>query len=68
MERITAEQSEAYVKGGGQRCPICGSDSIEGDGTVQADGAYAWQPCRCEQCGAIWDDCYNLVAVESRED
>lgn len=40
-------------------CPCCGSDEIEGD-SVEIDGREALQECSCSECGAEWEDHYQL--------
>lgn len=51
--------TELFVKHGGARCPVCGSDDVEGD-TVQADGANAWDESRCNHCGSTWNTGYTV--------
>ena len=68
MAQVTPEQSAAYVKSGGLKCPLCGSSDITGDGQVELDAGHAWQNVRCSLCGAEWIDCYDLVAAESTQD
>ncbi len=48
-----------FVQYGGSRCPVCGSDDVEGD-TVQADGANAWDESRCNHCGSSWNTGYTV--------
>lgn len=52
-----------YLNIHGVRCPLCGSDSIEG-GSVDANGSTAWQYCSCGECGTEWNDVYHLKEVE----
>ena len=59
---ITRKQAEAYVHSGGNRCPACGSDDIEG-GDMEIDSAGAGQVVNCHACGADWVDCYVLVNI-----
>lgn len=49
------------------RCPRCGSASIEGGG-FDVDAPLAWQECRCDECGHEWRDVYRIAAQESDED
>ncbi len=51
--------AELFVRYGGSRCPVCGSDDVEGD-TVQADGANAWDESRCNHCGSTWNTGYTV--------
>lgn len=67
MSTITPEQSAAYVASGGDSCPICRDNQIEG-GHILIDAAYAYQDCSCNACEATWTDRYQLVAAESMED
>lgn len=40
-------------------CPVCGSGDIEGEQIdVYVDGCY--QPCKCIECGAHWNDTYRF--------
>ncbi len=61
-ECITADkQQENYVAGKGQVCPVCGSDIINQQGRLQADGGEAWADIFCFGCSASWQDHYQLV-------
>lgn len=55
-----------YRLNGYAHCPICGSDQIEG-GPVDIQGAYAVQEVGCIECGAQWDDLYNLTGFINLE-
>jgi len=52
---------EEYLKHGGCRCPVCGSDNINGFAVDIFSGA-AEQECVCVNCGADWTDHYTLSA------
>jgi C4-type Zn-finger protein len=41
-------------------CPVCGSTSIEG-WEVTIEGSLAIQECACCECGASWNDVYELA-------
>lgn len=61
-ECIAADkQQEKYVAGKGQVCPMCGSDIINQQGRLQADGGEAWVNIFCFGCSASWQDHYQLV-------
>lgn len=60
---ITDEQSDIYVANGGVICPHCGSSELECVGSLEADGASAWQSVSCE-CGESWTDIYTLACAE----
>ena len=55
------QQQEHYVAGKGQVCPACGSDIINQQGRLQADGGEAWADSFCFGCSASWQDRYKLV-------
>ena len=52
---------QSYLEGGGDHCPACKSDEIEG-GSVQVDTGSAWQSMNCNSCEATWNAVYNLVS------
>lgn len=39
------------------RCPVCGSELIEG-GFVEISGTEAVQAVSCTECGAAWEEAY----------
>jgi hypothetical protein len=49
-----------YVAHGGNRCPFCGSNDIEGSETNIDDGV-AWQEVGCYACDKSWSDIYKLT-------
>lgn len=61
---VTELKLKRYLLNGGNKCPICGSDSIEG-GPVQVDDGIAWQEIVCAECGNNWNDLYKLSGVET---
>lgn len=56
------ERAKEYVRSGYTRCPICSSEDINGD-RVEIDGNGAWQKVSCVDCGAVWEDLYQLMGV-----
>ena len=56
-----------YLDSGGSICPYCESSQIEG-GSIEIDGQQAWQKVSCLDCEKDWDDIYNLVDVDLREE
>jgi len=59
---MTNEQAQAYLRSDGSACPICGSDSVQGN-SVTIDNGNAYQECSCDECCAQWTDSYHLAAV-----
>lgn len=60
--RFTEEHLRKYARNS-NRCPFCGGEIEAGD--LDADGPTAWSDVRCLNCGAEWQDVYELVAVET---
>jgi hypothetical protein len=60
--KLTKEQIQDYIDGGGNRCPFCGSDNIEG-GDREADGGIVSWSVLCLDCSAYWHDLYKLFDV-----
>ena len=56
-------QKPRYVARHGAGCPLCYSKDIEG-GSIDADSDTAWQHCSCGNCGAEWNDIYQLKTIE----
>lgn len=58
--------SVEYVKEQGMACPACGGRdvTIEG-GESFYFGRSATTHCCCENCGATWEDCYELVGYDN---
>lgn len=63
MEKRTQEE---YVKASGH-CPYCGSDQIEGVGSVEVEGDNAYQDIYCLKCHKSWTDEYKLVGFTESE-
>ncbi len=57
-----AKKAKQYIKNGGDRCPHCGSTSIEG-GHFEVNHAGAWQEIGCNECDREWMDIYTLTSV-----
>ena len=66
MAELTIEQKNDYLADDNQ-CPICQSDNIEGNG-FGSDNKQAWHEILCLDCGARWNDIFQLVDVELLED
>lgn len=49
-----------FTAHGGNRCPFCGSHDVEGE-DLEADGACAWDSCRCLACEATWSTAYSVT-------
>jgi hypothetical protein len=62
--QLTDEQKKKYIERGGNRCPFCDSDDIEGTRGVQTDSGCAWQDIRCCACNAEWQDIYTLTDID----
>jgi len=41
------------------KCPICGSEQIDG-GFINIEGVEAVQEMTCTECGASWDEVYTF--------
>lgn len=53
-----------YLDGGGEFCPQCGEKDVATVDEPQfADGATAFQQCRCGSCSARWTDEFHLANV-----
>ena len=49
-----------YVEKGGNCCPFCGSDEIEG-GSCDFEGSTVTVEVGCLVCDEEWDDVYSLT-------
>ena len=58
--------TEQYVQRGGNICPVCLSDQTEGD-SYSVVGAACIQECHCNNCGAGWEDVYQLSGYQELE-
>jgi len=59
---LTVKQLKDYVKHGGSYCPVCRSDSLEGESYDYGVGV-VYQSVLCLSCGARWTDGYTLTSV-----
>jgi len=66
-EKNNINEVEEYIQSGGVRCMHCQCDEFC-CGTFQSDINYAWQKITCSNCGATWNDVYQLTGVEFLED
>ena len=55
---------EEYLNKLGLSCPNCETTDIKTD-DLEIEMGYAWQNCKCRNCGATWDDHYNLVGYDN---
>lgn len=60
-------KQEEYIKAKGNKCPACGSGSIDGWGHPDYDGDSMTQDVACNTCGATWKDNYRLVGFSDLE-
>jgi hypothetical protein len=49
-----------YLARGGQVCPSCGSEQIEGGGGMEVDGTTVVNHMGCLECDFEWQDVYSL--------
>ncbi len=47
----------------GERCPFCGSNSMDGEG-VDVGLLEASQECYCSECDAAWKDWYKFDMLQ----
>jgi uncharacterized Zn finger protein len=52
-----------YVAAGGQKCPFCGSDAIEG-GLDRREGRHLHVQAECDECGALWTETFTLTGYK----
>jgi len=50
-----------HIANGGQSCPKCNSDQIEGS-EVTIDTGKTYQEMTCLECNAQWEDIYDLTS------
>lgn len=53
-------KKQGYVAG---KCPICGSTDLE-YGSVEIESGVLYYPVKCEGCGAIGKEFYNVVFTD----
>jgi hypothetical protein len=49
-----------YLAKGGQVCPHCGSEQVEGSGGMEVDGTTVVNHMGCLECDFGWRDVYSL--------
>lgn len=57
---------EQYAEAAGVECPNCRHQGLI-TGTIEGNGSAAYQPVKCERCGARWVDCYTLTGYDNFE-
>jgi len=57
-----------YIESGGTKCPICQSNNLSADGQIISDGLSAWGLVECHNCGAKWNDVYELIGIQILEE
>ena len=60
MSEFNEELQRKHVKEGGEKCPHCGCDEIEG-GEICTGGGGGHQEMWCLECEGTWDDQYTLI-------
>lgn len=60
--KLTQEQVDDYVSGGGIECPFCKSENIIGGDTDINDGITT-QPLVCHNCDEMWTDIYKMTGI-----
>jgi len=68
MTHITEKQIAYYLSVRGVRCPVCKDTNLRSTDDVQTDAGIAWQAVTCDNCGAQWEDLYDLTGVRSVDD
>lgn len=61
--RLEPMTDTEYLQAGGNKCPFCESDQVEGS-EINIDTKSAWQEVRCNDCGGDWNDLYQLVGYQ----
>lgn len=60
--KLTEENVNDYVRGGGVKCPFCESENIVG-GDREIDCGMTYQEVSCDGCAERWTDIYTLVGI-----
>ena len=57
--------NQKYMDNGGDRCPLCDSGDITASAEDIEDISYntTAQYCRCNSCGAAWNNCYTFTGI-----
>jgi hypothetical protein len=63
---LSYRAKQDYIETGGNSCPFCGSEDIEG-GFINTDSCYSWQKVKCNECEKRWKDIYTLTDIEVDE-
>ena len=63
-DTIDSDTQVEYVKNGGNRCPFCKSENIEGIHAPNIDSGYCWQEIYCCDCEKSWQDLYTLTGFQ----
>jgi DNA-directed RNA polymerase subunit RPC12/RpoP len=63
-KKLTKEQIEKYIKGGGHRCPHCGHEHLDSQGIKWDADDNAFDEIHCLYCGEKWKDRLAIVGVE----
>jgi predicted Zn-ribbon and HTH transcriptional regulator len=66
--KLTKEQKEMYLTRRGVKCPVCGSEVVEGGLDIDLDGSELRQGARCRECDSEWVDVYTLTGIEDVEE
>ena len=61
------KRQENYVANNGHFCPNCGSNNIEANVALEADGLAAWGRVGCSDCESTWNDQYRLIGFNNLE-
>lgn len=56
---------QEYVHEGGECCPACHQDRVEGLEHIAGEGSQAARRVQCNECGAEWVEVYKLIGYES---
>ena len=64
MTTVNMKRQAAYIKDGGDKCPICGNVCIEGLAGFESDSHEAWREIECNNCGSRWHEVYQLSGYE----
>ena len=54
----------AFIKRGGDRCPICYRDCVEAIDGFECDSHEAWREIECKNCHSRWHEVYKLTGYE----
>lgn len=63
---MSQEKADKYFTNGGENCPQCGSEDIQGSMVWVVKGG-ALQDCFCSECEAEWQAKYTLTSVKVDE-